>query len=373
MFNRLRSLVVKELIQFTQDRLLLLFVLFGPLAQIVLIGGGVGGGGADLPVAVVDGDLSPLSREVAAALDNTPEIATTYFPDTLDEATALVDAGRAFGVVVIPPGFAADLTGGAEAAPVQVIVDASNVAAAGDVQAAAQGAVESLGWGVALAARGGAGQAGGIDLRHQALYNPALEGRPYDLTALLALILFQIAALVGVMTIVREREIGTLEQVTITPVRQVELILGKAVAPIVIGLIDFLVLFGAVLLLYHLPMRGSFPLLFAMTLLYLIAEVSAALMLSALANTQQQAITFVFMYIMLALTMSGYMVPVTRLPIVLRGASAVLPLRHYMEIVRGVMLKGAGLAALWPSIAALAGLTLVLVVATAVLLRRLGR
>lgn len=373
MLNRLRSLAVKELIQFTQDRLLLLFVLFGPLAEIVLIGGGVGGGAADLPIAVVDGDRSALSREVAVALDNTPEISTAYFPETLDDATALVDAGRAYGVVVIPPGFAAALRDGAASAPVQVIVDASNVAAAGDVQAAAQGAVESLGWGVALAARGGAAQVGGIDLRHQALYNPALEGRPYDLTALLALILFQIAALVGVMTIVREREIGTLEQVTITPVRQVELILGKAFAPIAVGLVDFLVLFGAVLLLYHLPMRGSFPLLLAMTLLYLVAEVAAALMLSALANTQQQAITFVFIYIMLALTMSGYMVPASRLPAVLRGASAVLPLRHYMEIVRGIMLKGAGLGALWPDIAALLALTVAVVAATAVLLRRLGR
>ncbi len=373
MLNRLRSLVAKELIQFSQDRLLLAFTLIGPLAQILLIGGGVGGGATGIPAAVIDRDRSGLSRELIVALDNTPELTVAYYPTAFDEGTALIDAGKASALVVIPEGFGTDVRAGAQPPAVQLILDGSNVSVAGDAQAAAQGAIEALAWNVALASAGDSGQQAGIDLRHEALYNPALEGRPYELTALLALIVFQIGALVGVMAIVREREIGTLEQVTITPITQIELLLGKAISPIIVGFVNFGVLLGVVLVLFSLPMRGSLLLLAVMTLLYLICEVSVALMLSALARTQQQAITMVFIYIMLALTMSGYMVPITQLPVVLGAASTALPVRHYMEIVRGVMLKGAGVAALWPNIAALLALDVIVLGVTVFVLRRLGR
>ncbi len=375
MFNRLRSLIVKELIQFTQDRLLLIFTLVGPLAEIILIGSGVSGGTTGIPVAVLDRDRSDLSRQVIAAVDNTPEVAVSHFPATFDEAAALIDAGKAGAVIVIPEGFSADLRAESSTGvtPIQLILDGSNVVVAGDAQSAAQGAIESLGWEVALASASGSLLQSGIDLRHEALYNQALEDRPYELTALLALIVFQIGALVGVMAIVREREIGTLEQVAVTPIRQVELILGKAISPIIVGFANFVILLMVVLIFYNLPLRGSPLLLALMTLLYLISEVSFALMLSALARTQQQAITFVFIYIMLALTMSGYMVPITRLPLVLRAASTILPVRHYMEIVRGVMLKGAGVAVLWPNIVALLVLDVAVLAVTVFVLRRLGR
>jgi ABC-2 type transport system permease protein len=175
------------------------------------------------------------------------------------------------------------------------------------------------------------------------------------------------------MSIVREREIGTLEQVSITPVTKGEFIAGKAISPIIIGLVNFPILFLVVCLFFDVPMRGSFLLLFIMTLLYLISEVSFSLMISAVSRTQQQAITIFFIYIMLALTMSGYMVPITRLPPLLQTVAGAIPVRHYITIVRSVMLKGAGFSALWPNITALLALDMVVVALTVIIMRRLNR
>jgi ABC-2 type transport system permease protein len=372
MGNRLFSLVVKELLQFVRDRLILPVTLIAPALELILIGGGVGDAAAAIPVAVIDNDITEVSREVITALDNTQELDIAFYPHTLDEARDLIDAGAAAVLVMIPEGFADDLRSG-EAAQVQLVLDGSNVVVAGDAQGAAQGAIETLGWDIVLAGAPGGLAPRGVDLRHEALYNRALDGKPYDLTATLALILCEVAIIASVMSLVREREAGTLEQVAITPIKQIEMILGKGISPLIVGMLNFIILFGVVRLVFGLPLRGSAVLLTGMTLLYLVSEICVALMISAIAQTQQQAITMAFIWLMLAITMSGYLVPTTRLPIVLRLASNALPLQHYMEIVRDIMLKGAGLAALWPHLVALLVLDVVVVGVTVFMLKRLGR
>lgn len=372
MLNRVRSLVTKELLQFTRDKLLLTITLLAPALELWLIGGGTTGGLSGMPVAVIDLDHSSASREVIAALDNTQELSVAYYPQTLEEADSLIDEGRISALVVVPERFGTEIREGLTP-QVQLVIDGSNVVVAGEVQRAAQGAIETLGWGIAIASYGGMTAPRGIDLRQEALYNQALDSRPSNLTALMSLIIFEVVNLAAVMAIVREREIGTLEQVAITPVRQVELIAGKSIAPMVIGLVNAAILFIVVRVIFQLPMRGSVLLLAAMTVIYLISEICVALMISSVAQSQQQAITLLFIWIMVALTMSGYMVPISRLPLVLRIASGALPLRHYMAIVRSVMLKGAGLAALWPNLLALIGLDVVVIGVTSFMLRRLGR
>jgi len=372
MANRLFSLVVKELLQFFRDRLILPITLVAPALELLLIGGGVGGGVTAIHVAVIDRDVTEMSREVIAALDNTSELDVAFYPQTFDEGRELIDSGDVGAMVIIPEGFADDLRGG-EQAQVQLVLDGSNIVVAGDAQAAAQGAIETLGWNVALAGVGGNFTPRGVDLRHEALYNRSLDSEPYKLTATLALILCEVAIIASVMSLVREREAGTLEQVAITPIRQIELILGKAISPLVVGLINFLVLFGVVRFVFDLPMHGSALLLTLMTVLYLVSEICVALMISAISQTQQQAITMAFIWLMLAITMSGYLVPTSRLPILLRLASNALPLQHYMEIVRDIMMKGAGLAALWPHLVALLVLDGVVIAVTIFMLKRLGR
>lgn len=372
MINRLRSMLSKELLQFLRDPLLVLMVLVAPVLELILVGGGVGGGVSNIAMGVVDLDRSRLSRDVITALENTQELTITHLPDTLDEATGLIDQGQISAVAVIPEGFADDIQNG-EMVQVQLVLDGSNVVIAGEAQAAAQGALETLGWGVLLASNSAQISTGAIDLRQEALYNQSLDGRPDHLTAMLAFIVFEVATLGTVMSIVKEREIGTLEQVSITPLRQVEMILGKALSPLLIGLVNFIILFVVVRLIFGLPSRGSLLLLGFLTMIYLISEICVSLMISAVSRTQQQAITIAFVWFMLALNMSGFLVPISRLPVVLRYAAYALPLQHYMEIVRSVMLKGAGLGTVWPHALALVGLDIVVVGVTTFMLRRVGR
>jgi ABC-2 type transport system permease protein len=281
--------------------------------------------------------------------------------------------GTVNAVVVIPETFSDDLRAG-RTAQVQLIVDGSNVSAASDVLSAAQGAIDTLGWNIALASSGLTGSVSppGIDLHQEALYNQALDSKPYEITAHMAFFTFLVVALTAVMGIVRELEMGTIEQIMITPLTQLELIVGKATGPAIVGFVNFSVMFVMGRLIFNLPMRGSWLLLGVMTLLYLVSEVSVSLMISTVTRTQQQAITIIFVWVMIALALSGFLVPINSLPGVLNFAANALPLQHFIEIVRSVMLRGAGLSALWPHVLSLVALDIVVVTATIFLLRRLG-
>jgi ABC-2 type transport system permease protein len=204
----------------------------------------------------------------------------------------------------------------------------------------------------------------------RALYNQTLDQRWHSISAQLAFIAFQVTVIIAVMGMVRERETGTLEQIAITPLSRLELLAGKAAVPLVVGGLDFVAMYIITQVVFDLPMRGSVGLLFGLTAIYLVTECGYALMLSTVANTQQQAITMSFVWMMLALTLSGYMVPITRMPAALQVVSVVFPLRHYLPILRGVMLKGAGLGALWPQVVSLIVLSVVVIAATVRLLAR---
>ncbi len=351
MIYRLRTLITKEILQFVRDRVLFTFALLGPALQIMLLGRAIGQDIANMPVAVVDYDLSPLSRQIITALDNTRELVVAYYPTNLDEATRLINRGEVMGIVVIPRGFMEGTRSATAVPQLQVIIDGVSALVAARTLSAAQGAVQSLVQDAAVS--GGLRSSGGIRISAEALFNRALDFRPDAITSQLGLIVFEITTLVAVMGIVREREIGTMEMLTITPLRRLELIAGKAITPLIIGTLNFLVMLLVTQAVFAVPLRGSFWLLLGLTVLYLGCEIAYALMVSTVARSQQQATTVVFTWAMLALTLCGYLVPVTTFPKVLQWLSWAVPLRHYLTIVRSVMLKGADLAALWPHVVAL--------------------
>lgn len=367
MVARLRSLVIKELIQFSRDGLLLVFAFVGPVLQLILLGNAVSQDLTALPLAVHDQDRSDLSREIVTALDNTQELELAYYPSSLEELHDLVDGGQVTVAVVIPPGLSRDASSGTTVPELQVIVDGTNAFVGAGALRAIQGAIQAKARDLAPAT---ASNHGGIDLQTRALYNQSLDQRWHSISAQLAFIAFQVTVIIAVIGLVREREVGTLEQIAMTPLRRLELIGGKAIVPLAIGMFNYSVMFVITQLVFDLPMRGSALLLFALTLVYLVTECGYALLLSTLSRTQQQAITLVFVWVMLAMTLSGYLVPVTRMPLALQALSLLFPLRHYLNILRGVMLKGAGLMALWPSVLALVALSVVVVTATAKLLGR---
>src|SRR5574341_516153 len=335
------ALIAKELRQISRDRILLANAIS---VDIV-----------DIPVAVIDYDLSPLSRDIITALDNTQELKVVAFPADLDQARHLIDSGQVMAVGVIPRGFMAGLASN-HPPQMQVFLDGVSSLIAARALGAMQGAIQSLVEEAVVVASHP--RQGGIAVYVDALFNGALDFRPESITSQMSLIIFEITMLVAVMGIVREREFGTIEMLSITPLGRLEVIAGKAITPLLIGLIDFFAMFAVTQIIFDVPFRGSFLTLLGLTILYLSCEIGYALMISTVTRTQQQAVTTVFVWVMVAMTLSGYLVPISNLPKVMEIVSWAVPLRHYLVIVRGIMLKGAGVMDMLPNVVALVATSL---------------
>lgn len=365
MLSRTWQVIVKEFLHFRRDRVLTAFLFIFPVVQLVLVAQTAGSDSVNLPLAIVDQDNSAASREIAQALDNTKQLRLTYWPGSMDEVKRLLDGGLVIVAVVIPPGLGVSLGMAGQQPQVQVIVDGSSVSGSSSALGAAEGAINSV-LARQLAQQADARPTGlsalaasPVELRTVVRFNPELKGKYVAIPGLFAFVVYQIAMVVASVTIVRERELGTLEQLAVTPVRRFELLSGKALPAMIVGVVNFAVLLAVVVGAFHIPMRGSYVLLFALSTLFILTEVSVGLMVSAVSKSQQQAVLIVFPLAMVDLSLSGYLVPVESMPQALQVLSLFSPLRHYMKILKDIMLKGADLSTLWPSALALAALAVV--------------
>jgi ABC-2 type transport system permease protein len=365
MLRQIWNLVTKEFIQFLRDPLLAAFVVLGPLLQLALLAQSTGRGVNHISLAVLDYDLSPESRALITALDLTERIDVRYYPRDLEQVGRLLDEGQAALALVVPQGFGRDFTDPRATAQLQLISDASNSVTASVGSSAAQAVISDFASARSATHLRGASHFG-IDLRSEIRYGANLDIRPYTISAQMGFIVYQVTLMVAALGLARERELGTLEQIMVTPIRRRELIVGKAIPALIIGSLDFLLMFIVTITLFDVPMRGSFTLLFGMSVLFIAAEIGWGLTLSAHARTQQQAILFVFLLAIIDMSFSGYLVAVNQMPLPLQIIAQTFPMQHYLAIVRAVMLKGAGLGVLWPEIVALG----VLGFAAAVIARR---
>ncbi len=357
MLLRIRNLVIKEFIQFRRDRFFAAFILLFPVFQLSLIAQSTSRGWTHLPVAVWDQDRSTLSRQLITALDVTEELDVQYYPQSLAEANTLLVEGKAAIVVVIPAGFSRDLMRPAHPPLIQVIADGANNILASAALSAAEGVITDF-------ARRQSGTslrfaAVPIELRAAVRFNPAMNIQHQAIPAQMGFIIYQVVLTVAATVLARERELGTLEQLAVTPLNRFELVTGKAIPAAVLGLLDFVLMLGVMIYGFHVPMRGSLPLLFGVTILFIAVEIGWGMLISAISRTQQQAILFVFIVAMTDVSLSGYMVPVKNMPALLQTVSVVSALRHYLAALRAISLKGAGLSAIWPEVAALAGLAVI--------------
>lgn len=368
MILRVVTIVVKDLLQFRRDRLLLLFILLVPVLQLVLMAQAVSRSIEEQGVVVMDLDHSRWSRQLAVSLDNAQELDVRYYAGDNEEVQRLLDQGRARLAVVIPAGFARSLIERGSSTPIQLIVDGTNVIAAATTLGAASGVVGRFS--SDLAAGYGLAVPEVIDFRTTIRFNPSLDFRDYAIPAELGFIIYQVTLAVASLGLARERELGTLEQLMVTPIRRLELTLGKGLPAVAVGSLNFAVMWAVGRLIFGLPMNGSLLLLAALTLLFVTAVVGWGLVISAISQTQQQAILFVFIQAMVDITLSGFLVPVKNMPALLQLVSRFVPLRHYLEIIRSLTLKGAGLEALWPEAAFL---ILISVAVWSVALNRISR
>ena len=354
MVFRILNLVRKEIIQLARDRLMTTLIFLVPILQLVLLAQATGRRIGDLRVAVLDLDRSAVSRELITSLDNREELTVWCFVEDEDRLRELLDQGVVRVGVILPRGLARDLADPARTAQVRVVVDGSNSVVGSVALSGASAAFAEYGQG-RLEERGIAA-APLIDVRVETLYNPTYNIRHFAIPAQVGFITYQITLVIASLGLARERELGTLEQLIVTPLSRLELVLGKAVPAFIIGGLNFLSVLGIAIHIFHLPLRGSFPLLLGLTCLFIIAEIGWGVVISAVARTQQQAILFVFILAMADITFSGYLVPVKNLPRLLQLIARVVPMYHYLVVIRAVMLKGATLASLWPHALALAGL-----------------
>ena len=358
MWRRIFNLVVKDLQQFLRDRVLLIFVLVGPTFQLLMMGQATASDIKHLPTAIVDGDHTSDSRALMVALDNLDALDVTHYLEGEPEAGPLLDRGEISIAVVIPSGFAASLNSPSERTTVQILVDGSHILGAYAALSAAEGAIARMGGDVALERLQSSGTSGPrvptLDLRITARFNEEMNHSYYLLPSQLSLIVLIVTLLVSSVGIVRERETGTLEQLMVTPLRRVELIVAKATLPTIVAFVDFVAMLAMTVLVFGLPIRGSIVLLLAVTLVFIIVQQTWGLVISAVSATQQQAVLLIFMMGILSVAFSGYLVSVQNMPMVMQWVSKLFPISHYLSMLRAIMLKGANITHIGPQLSALA-------------------
>ncbi|MEA3376243.1 MAG: ABC transporter permease [Chloroflexota bacterium] len=352
--GRIWGLAVKELLQLARDRLLLAFLILAPLLELLLMGGLSGGGVHNLPLAIVDHDRSRASRDLAARLGRTDELLLTAQAANLEEARGWMQNGQMAVIAVIPPGYSAALTDPGQSASVQVIADGSNYVVSTVALATAEDVAAEISRNIS--AVGPKMTGGPVDLRFMARFNAALRDQPHAITLMLAMIVFEVALVVAAQSFARERELGTMEQLRVTPLRRIDLMLGKAIPTLLIGMVDFLMMLGLAIVWFDIPLRGSLPLLCVLTIPFLLAQIGWGTLISLVSRTQQQAMLLVFALAMLEVAFSGLLVPASAMPGFMRTVSYVSSVQHYLVILRGVMLRGAGLSLIWLPALALAGI-----------------
>jgi ABC-2 type transport system permease protein len=263
----------------------------------------------------------------------------------------VMDRGEVQAVVRVLPGFARDLARG-RTAQVQVLVDGTNSNTASLVANYAGGVIADFS--AELAARGAASPPPRIGAASRVWFNPDLYSRNYFVPGVIANIIMLVTLMLTSLAIVREKEIGTMEQLMVTPVRPIELMLGKTLPFALVGLLDVGMITGVALAVFHVPLRGSFLLLMACAVLFLMTTLGAGLFLSTISHTQQQAMMSSFFFSTPAFMVSGFAFPIRNMPEPVQWLTYLNPVRYFIEIVRGIFLKGSGVDVLWPQMVCLA-------------------
>jgi ABC-2 type transport system permease protein len=362
--GRLRSIVTKEFIQMRRDRATLGLLLGIPVMQLMLFGFAIRQDVRNLPTVVFDLSRTQESRLLLERFEATDNFELTGTVTSYAEAIRSIDSNRARAAIIIPENYARRLKRGRHA-DVQVLVDASDPTSSASAIGAAQLVGQRSNVGILAGGVGGAanGVTGGtlsedrlpIDIRVRPLYNPALKSALFIVPGIIGMILSNILIVITAMAIVREREHGTLEQLIVTPLTRSELMLGKILPYVGVGLVQI----SAVLLIGHLmfavPIRGNLLVAYSASLIFIVANLGLGLFISTLARTQAQAMQISFFFLLPNVLLSGFMFPREAMPAVAQWIGLGLPLTYFLQVIRGIVLKGVGLVELWPEILALIG------------------
>lgn len=351
--RRITAIVRKELRQIFRDPKTKRIVFAAPILQLLLFGYAVTTDVQDVKMYVVDHDRTAESRALQDAFTAGGQFRIAGRSDRPADILRALDAGRAMVGLEIPGGFARDLRAG-RGASVQVLVDGTSSNTATVAQGYAARIVQQFG--MDRAAARGVDVRGGVELRARAWFNPELASRAYNVPAVMGVLLMLMCLLLTALTVVRERELGTLEQLIVSPLTPGELMLGKTIPVAIIGLADMVLISGMAILWFDVPLRGSAFALLLASFLYILASLGLGLLVSTVSKTQQEAFMGMFLLLLPAIILSGFLYPVHTMPAVFQYLSFLNPVRHFLVVVRAIFLRGDGVLELWPQLVVLAAM-----------------
>jgi ABC-2 type transport system permease protein len=359
--RRLLALLTKEFIQMRRDRVTFVMMAIIPVVQLLLFGYAINTDVKHLPTIVFDQSGQQEGRDLLASFEASGYFDVTTIAHNYQEVAQAIDEGKTKVGIVIPPDFTDNLKHG-RSATVQVIVDASDSLAANSAMSTAQiiGQLKSQ----EILVEKLQNTLGKIvvqpyDIRIRPWYNPDFVSAFYMVPGILGVVLTMTMVMITSMAIVRERERGTMEQLIVTPMKTYELMLGKIIPYIFVGYVQVTLALIVGILLFDLPMRGSLGLLYLLTSLFIVASLAVGVLISTLARTQMQAMQMSFFFLLPCILLSGFMFPREAMPSFFYELGKIIPLTFYLEIMRGIVLKGIGIQYLWTQVCALATIIVV--------------
>ncbi len=356
--ERIKHMLIKEFIQIFRDPRMKTVIFLMPMIQLMVFGYAVTTDVRHVATAVYDLDNSMTSRELIARFAETEYFDMVIYAENPSHIRDMIDHGLVRAVLQINKGFQNDLRAGKSAA-VQMIIDGTDSNTAGIVLNYSSKITGDFSQKILndrlSRTRGAEGEKPvKITLETRAWFNENLESRNFYVPGVIAIIVMLITLMLTGMAVVREKEIGTMEQIMVTPITPAEFILGKTIPFALIGFIDVVLITVLGVFWFDVPIRGSLLLLFGATALYLMTTLGVGLLISTVSRTQQQAMMSTFFFYFPAVLLSGFMFPIANMPLVIQWLTYLNPLRYFLVIVRGIFLKGVGPDVLWPQMAALA-------------------
>ena len=357
--RRIWYVMWKEVIELRQDPRIFGIIFIAPVVQLAVLGYAATTDVRNVPIVVVDADRSTDSQNLISRFTGSGIFELVGVVSDERQVDRYLESGDAWMALSIPANYGESVAAG-RPATLQVVADGSDANSTNIALGYATNLITSYVQEM-VERRRAAGPPmmagiGGIEPRVRVWFNPTLESRYFMLPGIFALLLLVVTSNLSSMAIVREREIGTLEQLNVTPLGRLELIVGKLLPYGIIGLIDVLIVLVVIVFWFEVPLRGSFWLLFGMSVIYLLTTLGLGLFTSTISHTQQQAMmTSTFFFLTPMIYLSGFIYPIENMPAIIQKVTYLIPLRYFLVIVRGIFLKGIGLDLLWPQAVALAG------------------
>lgn len=357
MFERIKSMLIKEFIQIFRDPKMKGIIFLMPILQALIFGYAVTTDVEHVNTAVYDLDNSMTSRELVARFVESGYFDVVEYVNSEDRAQYLVDQGNARAVIRMDRGFEENLRAG-RTVQLQLIVDGTDSNTAGVVLDYGAKIVNQFSQQILISRltklEGSFQKPSQVNMQTRSWFNENLESRNFYVPGVIAIIVMLITLMLTSMAVVREKEIGTMEQIIVTPITQIEFILGKTIPFALIGFADVILITVIGVFWFEVPIRGNLLLLFFATALYIMTTLGIGLYISTVSQTQQQAMMSTFFFYFPAVLLSGFMFPIVNMPEIVQWLTYLNPLRYFLVIIRGIFLKGIGPEILWPQMFALA-------------------